>query len=159
MASLNEIENVNLYFFLQWKHRSQLRSMLYETGLSVFKYSSIGSVWIVSINAKLMDADHHQRKSISNEAWKRTISLLRMLTFLKLKNEKQDPILSRLTVFGRVLEDVNTICYFDVHSTDSTKFQNKRCMHVARLRPSKKQFGYRPLQIWNFLLHRLTWGR
>ena len=94
--------------------------MLYETGLSVFKYSSIGSVWTVSINAKLMDADHHKRKSISNEAWKRTISLLRMLTFLKLKNEKNDPTLSRLTVFGRVLEDVNTICYFDVHSTDST---------------------------------------
>jgi len=93
--------------------------MLYETGLSVFKYSSIGSVWTVSINAKLMDADHHKRKSISNEAWKRTISLLRMLTFLKLKNEKQDPTL-RLTVFGRVLEDVNSIFYFDVHSTDST---------------------------------------
>lgn len=61
-----------------------------------------------------------KRKSISNEAWKRTISLLRMLTFLKLKNEKQDPTLSGLTVFGRVLEDVNTICYLDVHSTDST---------------------------------------
>lgn len=31
-----------------------------------------------------------------------------------------DPTLSRLTVFGRVLEDVNSIYYFDVHSTDST---------------------------------------
>lgn len=43
---------------------------------------------------------------------------LTMLTFLKLKKEKQDPTLSRLTVFGRVLEDVNSIYYFDVHSTD-----------------------------------------
>ena len=78
-----------------------------------------------------MDADHHKKEinAISNEAWKRTISLLRMLTFLKLKNEKQDPTLSRLTVFGRVLEDVNTICYFDVHSTDST-LVSKQEMYV-----------------------------
>lgn len=59
-----------------------------------------------------MDADHHKTNLLA-------MSLGRG-QYPSYDVNFSDPTLSRLTVFGRVLEDVNSIYYFDVHSTDST---------------------------------------